>query len=94
MRYVNYKNTLMDGIIIAVNLSSNHSFCKSSQKSIKLIAGMGVEDDAHSGLIARKSLAMLERPNLCHLFIFDTKKVLFVLKKKMFARIPKTIFSS
>ena len=39
----------MAGIVIAVNLSSRHSFSKSSQKSIKLIAGIGVEGDAHAG---------------------------------------------
>ena len=39
----------MTGVVVAVNLSSSHSFSKTSQKSIKLIAGIGVEGDAHAG---------------------------------------------
>lgn len=39
----------MAGIVIAVNFSSSHSFNKSSQESIKLIAGIGIEGDAHAG---------------------------------------------
>lgn len=39
----------MTAIVTAVNISSNHSFSKSPQSSIKLIAGIGVEGDTHAG---------------------------------------------
>ena len=35
--------------VVAVHKSSEHSFTKSSCDQIKLIAGIGVEGDAHSG---------------------------------------------
>jgi MOSC domain-containing protein YiiM len=38
-----------NGIVIAVNRSSIHSFSKSNQESIHLLAGQGVEEDAHIG---------------------------------------------
>lgn len=43
----------MDAIITAVNLSSGHSFSKATQQSIRLIAGVGVDGDAHSGVIVK-----------------------------------------
>jgi MOSC domain-containing protein YiiM len=39
----------MQGKVIAVSLSKGHSFSKPNQGSIKLIAGLGVEGDTHSG---------------------------------------------
>jgi MOSC domain-containing protein YiiM len=36
-------------IIVAVSLSAGHSFSKPVQDSIRLLAGLGVEGDAHSG---------------------------------------------
>lgn len=35
--------------VTAVSLSSSHSFQKSKQNSIKLIAGIGIEGDTHAG---------------------------------------------
>ena len=39
----------MDGLITAVSVSTTHTFSKSNQDSIQLIAGLGVEGDAHQG---------------------------------------------
>jgi MOSC domain-containing protein YiiM len=39
----------MQGTVIAVSRSSTHSFSKSTQTSIRLLAGQGVEGDAHLG---------------------------------------------
>ncbi len=39
----------MDGIVTAVSISTTHTFSKSNQASIRLIAGLGVEGDAHLG---------------------------------------------
>ena len=43
----------MDAIITAVSLSEGHSFSKPNQQSIRLIAGVGVEGDAHSGVTVK-----------------------------------------
>ena len=39
----------MSGDVIAVSRSAAHTFSKSSQESIRLLTGLGVEDDAHCG---------------------------------------------
>ena len=39
----------MEGIVIAVSQSPTHSFSKSNRESINLLAGLGVEGDAHIG---------------------------------------------
>ena len=39
----------MDGIVIAVSRSAKHTFSKPNEAGIRLVAGLGVEGDAHSG---------------------------------------------
>jgi MOSC domain-containing protein YiiM len=39
----------MGGTVTAVSLSGKHSFSKPSRESIRLLAGLGVEGDAHLG---------------------------------------------
>ncbi len=39
----------MDGVVMAVSRSGRHTFSKSTQASIRLLAGLGVEGDAHMG---------------------------------------------
>jgi MOSC domain-containing protein YiiM len=39
----------MDGIVTAVNRSAGHTMSKPNQECIRLIAGLGVEGDAHHG---------------------------------------------
>lgn len=39
----------MDGIVTAVSLSKGHTFSKENALGIRLIAGIGVEGDAHAG---------------------------------------------
>lgn len=38
------------GVVAAVSLGTEHSFSKPNQPSINLIAGLGVEGDAHAGV--------------------------------------------
>ena len=40
----------MPANIVAVSRSDSHSFSKENQSSIRLIEGLGVEDDAHQGV--------------------------------------------
>jgi MOSC domain-containing protein YiiM len=39
----------VDGAVIAVSCSQTHTFSKLNQESIRLLAGLGVEGDAHAG---------------------------------------------
>jgi MOSC domain-containing protein YiiM len=39
----------MDGIVVAVHSSKTHRFSKQPQDSITLLAGLGVQGDAHAG---------------------------------------------
>jgi MOSC domain-containing protein YiiM len=39
----------MDGSVTAVSRSASHTFSKPNEGSIRLIAGLGVEGDAHAG---------------------------------------------
>ena len=43
------KGIFMNAKVIAVSLSTTHSFSKANQESIKLLTGLGVEGDAHAG---------------------------------------------
>lgn len=40
---------LMDGMVVAVSCSPTHGFSKPNQDRIRLLAGLGVEGDAHMG---------------------------------------------
>ncbi|MFI5269876.1 MAG: MOSC domain-containing protein [Chloroflexota bacterium] len=39
----------MEAVVTAVNRSPGHTFIKPNQAAIRLLAGLGVEDDAHLG---------------------------------------------
>ena len=39
----------MSGIITAVSLSQTHTFSKPNQARLRLLTGLGVEGDVHSG---------------------------------------------
>ncbi|CAN5578580.1 MOSC domain-containing protein [soil metagenome] len=39
----------MTGVVVAVSRSPAHTLCKENEGSIRLIEGLGVEDDAHMG---------------------------------------------
>jgi MOSC domain-containing protein YiiM len=57
----------MHATVAAVSRSNSHSFSKQNQTSIRLIEGLGVEDDAHQGVTV-KHLSRVARdptqPNL------------------------------
>lgn len=43
----------MSGIVEAVHKSATHTMTKPTQPSIRLLAGLGVEDDAHMGVTVK-----------------------------------------
>ncbi|MGC2412241.1 MAG: MOSC domain-containing protein [Stellaceae bacterium] len=73
----------MSGIVTAVSRSPTHSFTKANASSIRLVAGLGVEGDAHQGATVQHR-SRLERfggtPNLrqvhlIHAELFDELRV-------------------
>ncbi|WP_174819950.1 MOSC domain-containing protein [Paenibacillus koleovorans] len=52
-----------DGVVVAVSTSSTHSFSKSNQAGIQLIAGLGVEGDAHAGVTVKHRSRVVANPN-------------------------------
>ncbi len=55
--------TFDNGFVIAVSLSSNHSFSKMNRESITLLTGLGVEDDAHLGKTVKHRSRVAANPN-------------------------------
>jgi MOSC domain-containing protein YiiM len=53
----------MQGKVIAVSLSSSHSFSKPNQQSIKLLSGLGVEGDTHLGEKVQHRSRVAKDPN-------------------------------
>lgn len=53
----------MDGIIIAVSRSADYTFSKPNETSIRLLAGLGVEGDIHSGEKVKHRIRILRTPN-------------------------------
>ena len=43
----------MTGLVLGVSRSSYHTFSKPAEESIRLLAGLGVEGDAHSGVTVK-----------------------------------------
>ena len=52
----------MDGVVIAVSRSAKHTFSKPAQLSIQLVAGLGVEGDAHSGATVKHRSRVRQNP--------------------------------
>ena len=57
----------MEGVVTAVSRSPGHTLTKPIQESIRLLAGLGVEGDAHMGATVRHRSRLLlgrDKPNL------------------------------
>jgi len=69
----------MEGVVVAVSKSETHSFSKPNQESIRLIAGLGVEGDAHFGATVKHRSRVGKNPetpnlrqvHLIHSELFD-----------------------
>ena len=53
----------MLGIVTAVSRSARHTFSKATQDSIRLLPGLGVEDDAHMGETVKHRSRVARGPN-------------------------------
>jgi MOSC domain-containing protein YiiM len=69
----------MTGIVTAVSRGATHTFSKAAQASIRLLPGLGVEDDAHMGGTVKHRSRVARDPNqpnlrqvhLIHAELFD-----------------------
>ena len=72
----------MEGVVIAVSLSRGHTFSKENALGVRLIAGIGVEGDAHSGETVKHRSRVAQNPDqpnlrqvhLMHTELFDELK--------------------
>ena len=53
----------MTGLVLAVHRSPTHTMAKSTQPSIRLLAGLGVEDDAHAGVTVKHRSRVARDPS-------------------------------
>jgi len=53
----------MGGVVTAVSRSSEYTFTKPNQDSIRLLTGLGVEGDIHSGETVKHRSRMASNPN-------------------------------
>jgi MOSC domain-containing protein YiiM len=76
--------------IIAVSRSERHGFSKQPQPSLRLIAGEGVEGDAHRGVTTQHLYLKRKdptQPNLCQVHLFASE-MLDELAGKGFPLVP------
>jgi len=57
----------MLGVVVSVNADATHRFSKLPQSAIRLIAGLGVEGDAHSGVTVQHLSRVAQDPTLPNL---------------------------
>src|SRR5260370_29864230 len=53
----------MNGVVAAVSRSAKHTLVKPNEASIRLVAGLGVEGDAHLGAMVKHRSRMARDPN-------------------------------
>ena len=57
----------MDGVVTAVSRSATHTLIKPNQDSIRILAGLGVEGDAHLGETVKHRSRVAKDPNQVNL---------------------------
>jgi len=66
----------MSGRVVSVSLSGSHSFSKTPVESIRLLAGLGVEGDAHCGALVKHRYRVKQdptQPNLCQVHLLQAE---------------------
>lgn len=66
----------MNGVVVAVSSSAHHTMSKPTQASIRLLAGLGVEGDAHAGeTVKHRSRVARDpsQPNLRQVHLIQTE---------------------
>lgn len=66
------------GEVVAVSRAPRHGFAKQAQAAIRLVAGEGVEGDAHRGTTVQHLYQVRRdptKPNLCQVHLFAAEKL-------------------
>lgn len=66
----------MSGRVLSVSLSGEHKFSKDVVESIQLLAGLGVEGDAHCGVLVKHRYRVKQdpmQPNLCQVHLLQAE---------------------
>ncbi len=66
----------MSGRVVSVSLSSEHKFSKRVAENIRLLAGLGVEGDAHCGVLVKHLYRVKQdpaQPNLCQVHLLQAE---------------------
>ena len=66
------------GVVVAVSRAPRHGFAKEPQAAIRLLAGEGVEGDAHRGTTVQHLYRVRRdptQPNLCQVHLFAAEKL-------------------
>lgn len=66
----------MEGVVVAVSRSPSHTMAKQNQAAVRLLAGLGVEGDAHAGETVRHRYHVRQnpdRPNLCQVHLIHAE---------------------
>ena len=53
----------MNAVVVAVSRSETHEFSKANQDSIRLVAGLGVDGDTHSGVTVQHRSRVAQDPS-------------------------------
>ncbi len=64
------------GRVVSVSRSGSHSFSKTPVESIRLLAGLGVEGDAHCGVLVKHRYRVKQdpkQPNLCQVHLLQSE---------------------
>ncbi len=67
-----------EGEVVAVSRAPRHGFAKQAQPAIRLLAGEGVEGDAHRGTTVQHLYQVRRnplQPNLCQVHLFAVEKL-------------------
>lgn len=57
----------MSGIVVSVGRAAQHTFSKPPHECIRLLAGLGVEDDAHQGITVKHRTRVRKDPTQANL---------------------------
>lgn len=74
----------MNGVVVAVGSSATHAFSKGTRERIRLLAGLGVEGDAHSGVTVKHRSRVAQdpaQPNLRQVHLIHTELFDELLRK-------------
>jgi MOSC domain-containing protein YiiM len=62
--------------VVSVSLSASHGFSKATVESIRLLAALGVEGDAHCGVLVKHRYRVKQdptQPNLCQVHLLQSE---------------------